>query len=99
MAGDGGIGGAEATAFLTVRRTEAEAADLVKAYAEHVLANGGVEEQTAGADNWARLFNLFGAYELVFARGQTVAGVHEAEKGVAETLGSRLYETLRGRTP
>ncbi len=93
------LGDAEATAFLTVRKSEDEAHALVKAYAEFILANGGEEEQTTGADSWARLFNLFGAYELVFARGQTVAGVHEAEKDVAEKLGSRLYEKLRGKTP
>ena len=93
------LGEAEATAFLSVRKTEAEAADLVKAYAEHILANGGEEEQTAGADSWTRLFNLFGAYALVFARGRTVAGVHEAEKDVAEKLGSKLYENLRGNKP
>ena len=93
------IGEAEATAFLTVRKTDAEAADLVKAYAEHLLANGGVEEQTAGADNWARLFNLFGAYELVFARGRIVAGVHEAEKDAAERLGSMLHKHLGGKKP
>jgi hypothetical protein len=93
------LGESEATAFLSVRKTEAEAADLVKAYAEHILANGGEEEQTAGADSWARLFNLFGAYELVFARGRTVAGVHEAEKDVAEKLGSMLLKNLSDRKP
>ena len=93
------IGEAEATAFLTVRKTEAEAAGLVKAYAAHLLANGGVEEETAGADNWARLFNLFGSYELVFVRGRTVAGVHEAEKDAAEKLGSMLHKALTDKKP
>jgi hypothetical protein len=93
------IGEAEATAFLTVRETDAEAADLVKAYAGHLLSNDGVEEQTAGADNWARLFNLFGTYELVFARGRIVAGVHEAEKDAAERLGSMLHKHLGDKKP
>jgi hypothetical protein len=93
------VGEAEATAFLTVRKTEAEAAELVEAYAGHLLANGGVEEQTAGADNWTRLFNLFGAYELVFARGRTVGGVHEAEKDVAEKLGAILHKHLGPKEP
>lgn len=93
------IGEAEATAFLTVRETGAKAAALVKAYAEHLLANDGVEEQTAGADNWARLFNLFGTYELVFARGRIVAGVHEAEKDTAEKLGSMLLKNLGDKKP
>ena len=93
------IGEAEATAFLAARKTEAEAAQLVKDYAAHLLANGGVEEQTAGADNWTRLFNLFGTYELVFARGRTVAGVHEAEKNTAETLGSMLHKDLGDKKP
>jgi hypothetical protein len=93
------VGESEATAFLTVRKTDAEAADLVKAYAAHLLANGGVEEQTAGADSWARLFNLFGTYELVFANGPTVAGVHEADKVAAEKLGSMLLKNLGGKKP
>ena len=93
-------GDAEATAFLTVRKKDADAAGLVKAYARFLEANGGVEETTAGADSWARVFNLFGTYELVFARGRTVAGIHEAEnKGLAEELGARLYEHLGDRNP
>lgn len=93
------IGNEEAAAFLTVRKTDTEAADLVKAYAKALLANGGVEEQTAGADEWARLFNVFGAYELVFARGRTVAGVHEAGKDAAEKLGSLLLKNLGDKKP
>lgn len=93
------IGEAEATAFLTVRKTDAEAADLVKAYAKALLTNGGVEEQTVGADEWARIFNLFGAYELVFAKGRIVAGVHEAEKDAAEKLGSMLHKRLSDKKP
>jgi hypothetical protein len=89
------IGGAQVTAFLTVRETDADAAELVKAYARFLIANGGAEEQTAGADSRARLFNMFGTYELVFARGRTLAGIHEAEnKGVAEKLGALLCDHL-----
>ena len=94
------IGGAEVTAFLTVRETDADAAELVKSYAGFLVANGGVEEQIAGADNWARLFNLFGTYELAFARGRILAGVHEAEnKDIAEKLGSMLYKYLGDKKP
>ncbi len=92
------FGEAQATGFLTVRPSTGEATELVEAYSKHLIANGGVEEQTAGADSWARIFNLFGAYELVFARGKCVAGVHEADRDTAEQLGSLLYERL-GRNP
>ena len=94
------IGGAEATAFLTVRETDANAAELVKSYAGFLIANGGVEEQIGGADNRARLFNLFGTYELAFSIGRILAGVHEAEnKDIAEKLGSMLYNHLGEKKP
>ena len=41
------IGGAEVTAFLTVRETDADATELAKSYAGFLVANGGVEEQIA----------------------------------------------------
>ena len=89
------IGGAEVTAFLTVRETDADASELVKSYAKFLIVNGGVEEQTAGADNRARLFNMFGTYEQVFVCGRILAGVHEAEsKDIAEKLGSKLVINL-----
>ena len=42
------IGGAEVTAFLTVRETDADASELLKSYAKFLVANGGIEAQTAG---------------------------------------------------
>ena len=94
------IGGTEATAFLTVRETDADAAERLKSYARFLIANDGVEEQIAGADDWARLFNLFGTYELAFARGRILAGVHEAEnKDIAEKLGFMLYKNLSDKKP
>ena len=93
------LGETEATAFLTVCPSSDAAQDQAQAYAQHLLKNGGVEEPTAGADEWARLFNLFGAYELVFVQGRTVAGVHEAEKDDAEKLGARLYQYLGNQKP
>ena len=94
------LGDAETTAFLTVRESAAAAAALAEAYAGFLTANGGVEEPTAGADSWARMFNLFGTYEVVLVCGKTVAGIHEAEnRELAEELGSMLHDHLSGRTP
>jgi hypothetical protein len=88
------------TAFLTVRETDADASELLKSYAKFLVANGGIEAQTAGADNRARLFNMFGTYEWVIVRGRILAGIHEADnKDVAEKVGAMVYRNLGDKKP
>lgn len=90
----------EVTAFLLADGSATQAVEQAKAYAEFLVANGGVEEPAPnGLDN-AQVLNLFGTYEIVFGRGPVVAGVHQVEsREAAERVARRLFDALPGTPP
>ncbi len=91
------IADTEITAFLSKRRSQAEATDLVAAYASFLLANGGSELKLSLDIFGARLVQIMDTFELFFSQANMLAGVHGAEsKEKAEQLGLMLKKNLAG---
>jgi hypothetical protein len=91
------IADTELTAFLSKRRSQAEATDLVAAYASFLLANGGSEVKLSLDIFGARLVQIMDTFELFFSQANMLAGVHGAEsKEKAEQLGLMLQKNLVG---
>ena len=87
--------GAELTAFLSQRKSPAEAAGLVESYSSFLLKFGGTELKSTLNIPGARLVEIMDTFELVFSRGSILAGVHGAEnRKAAEELALMLNQTL-----
>ena len=92
------LDGSEALAFLSTRADAAEATALAEAYAAFLVRNGATE--VADGDGaavlpGARILEVYGSWELVFARGRLLAGVHEAStRAAAVLLAGRLAARL-----
>jgi hypothetical protein len=91
------LGGETVTAFLSRRESPAEADRLAEAYAGFLTDMlGGAPVDPAEAPEGATVVELFGTYEVVFARGALLAGVHEApSRQAAVELARRLYAALQ----
>jgi len=86
----------ELRAFVSVRESPRDAADLASAYHQFLVENGASEVEPGMAIPGARLLNVLDLYELIFTHGKLLAGVHEAEDiDSARELGLRLYAKLR----
>ena len=88
----------EVTAFLSLRRDNYEAKELLEAYQRFLMANGANERQAPNDIPGAKLMELFGTYELVFTNGPYLAGVHQAAnaqaaENLARILSAGLLET------
>ena len=66
------------TAFLSRRKTPAEAEAIAKTYARFLTDNGYAPQEVAGAPQGARIFGMEGSVEIVMTRGNLLAGVHDA---------------------
>ena len=87
----------ELTAFLSQRKSQTEAAELVTAYTSFLLANGGAEVRTSMDIPGAKLVEIMDTFELVFSQGVMLAGVHGAEnRKTAEELAFMLQQNLAG---
>ncbi len=87
-------------AFLTARASPGEAVALAAAYCEFLIDNGGVFEDFSVGIPGARMYNLFGTYELVFSSGKIVAGVHEADSPeAAAKTASALHRRMTRKRP
>jgi hypothetical protein len=83
------------TAFVSLRGTDAEAAQLADAYHRFLLENGGSDVPLEVALPGGRCLQLFDTFEVVFSRGRLLAGVHEAaSREGAQALAARLYQHL-----
>jgi hypothetical protein len=78
-------GNAEVTAFLTGCDDEAKAAALVEAYRKFLLENGGKALPAADA------VELMNSVEIVFAKGNQVAGIHAAPNLEAAEAVARMF--------
>lgn len=89
-------GGSEETAFLSKRANPEEAQALAASYLEFLKTYGG---QAAPPDDrvpGAVIISILDAYEIVFAEGVFLAGVHEStEKESAVNLAQQLYIKLK----
>jgi hypothetical protein len=86
----------EATLFISHRKNAAEAAQLASAYHDFLVAYGGKSLPDQTGIKHARLVHIFDAYELVFAHGRFLAGIHEAaDRKVAEKMAGELLQRLK----
>ena len=90
-----GVGDTELTAFLSQRKSQAEAARLVEAYSSFLTAVGGTELKSNLNIPGVRLVEIMDSFELFFSRGSILAGVHGAEnRQAAEELALMLNQSL-----
>jgi hypothetical protein len=90
------LGGQRLTAYLSHRRTPAEAGKLASTYTAFLLTYGGqnIEEQMPIKD--ARMIKILDTYEIVFSHGSYLAGIREASDiHQAKTLAERLYRRIK----
>jgi hypothetical protein len=89
------MGDTELTAFLSRRKSQAEAARLVESYTSFLTAVGGTELKSNLNIPGAKLVEIMDTFELFFSRGSILAGVHGAEnRQAAEELAQRLNQKL-----
>ena len=87
--------GAALTAFISRRADEPEAATLADSYRQTLLSYGATAIDTDVSVNGAFAVQFFDTYEIVFARGHYLAGVHEADSlEAALALAERLAAYL-----
>jgi hypothetical protein len=90
-----GVGDTELTAFLSRRKSQAEATKLVESYSSFLLKFGGTELKSTLNIPGAKLVEIMDTFELIFSRGTILAGVHGAEnRKAAEELALMLNQTL-----
>ncbi|UCF00196.1 MAG: hypothetical protein JSV82_03760 [Planctomycetota bacterium] len=73
------IEGETVTAFLSKRSEPKDAKMVVENYYNFLIDNGGVVKQAVNKVFEGKVMDFYGTTEIVFAVGQFVAGVHEAE--------------------
>ena len=96
------IAGAEMTAFLSRRADPQEAAGLAGSYVDFLKAYGGEVQASGDPVPGATVVTILDMYEVVFAEGPFLAGVHEApdrDKAVmlAKELAAKLKEVPGAR--
>jgi hypothetical protein len=90
------LNGAELTAFLSRRASAQEAAGWVQNYTDFLKDYGGEAIPTDRPAAGASLVAILDFYEVVFSRGEFLAGVHEAaDREQALALAERLFEHLK----
>jgi hypothetical protein len=89
------VGNTEVTAFLSRRKSQDEATNLVEAYTSFLLTFGGTELKSTLNIPGAKLVEIMDTYELIFNRGSILAGVHGADnRKAAEEIALILNQSL-----
>ena len=89
------VGDAELTAFLSQRKSPAEAVRLVESYTSFLREFGGTELKSTINIPGVKLVEIMDTFELIFNRGSILAGVHGAEnRKAAEELALMLNQSL-----
>ncbi len=89
------ISGHQATAFLSVRASPAQAKELAGAYATFLTGLTGETPKPVDGLDGAVFIDVFGEYEVIFSEGNILAGVHAADDPkTAEDLARKLGEGL-----
>lgn len=67
------------TVFFSKRANAQDAASIAEQYGKFLVENGATIKQTTSEFLKNKVFDFYGATEMVFTTGQFVVGVHEAE--------------------
>lgn len=90
------VGGVSMTAFLSQRKGPGEAAELAESYCRFLVENGATPVDADLQIPGAKLLKVFDTFEVVFSKGNILAGVHEADDGdAAGRLAVQLYGALK----
>jgi len=96
----GGATNADVLAYLEITKTAADAAKLRDAYRSFLLSNGGKEMEAGGAVALGKPINFMDSFEIIFAEGNIVAGVHAApDAASAAKVSQHLADGLRKGKP
>ena len=88
--------GGEMTAFLSRRANPQEARDLARSYVEFLKTYGGEASPSGAPVDGVTVVAILDMFEVVFAQGPFLAGVHEApDREQALSLSGRLAEKLK----
>jgi hypothetical protein len=88
----------KATAFVAERDTPEQAQAEARRYLEFLAANGYQKAQTPGSPGDIPVLALDNSFEMVFAEGRTLAGVHDATSPEAALeLAAKVRTTLKGK--
>jgi len=85
----------EVIAFLSKKTNSSEAQAVAQTYYKFLIDNGGEDKIPKDQSLQAKVLDFYGTTEIVFATGQFVGGIHEAEnQQSAEQLAITLLDTL-----
>lgn len=88
------LNGKELMAFVSACPTASAATALRDGYRAFLLANGG-KDLAATSGELGKAVEIMGGFELIFCRGNYVAGIHSAPtSAAAEQIGSALQKRL-----
>jgi hypothetical protein len=94
------MGGSKLLAFISIRETAENAEALARGYDETLSEFVGKERLKPETHQIPGLViaDVFGEYEIFFARGNIIAGVHSAaDKKLGEGVAAGLYQKISGQ--
>jgi hypothetical protein len=98
LTGEYSLKAGKATGFIAQRDTPAQAQAEVKRYLDFLAANGYQQVQAPGATGDIPVLVLDNSFEIAFAEGRTLAGVHDATSlAAAQELAAKLRTALKGK--
>jgi hypothetical protein len=95
------IRGKKVLAFISIRQDAKNAEELKQGYDNTISEFVGKERLKPETDQIPGLMvaDVFGEYELVFAKGNIIAGIHSApDKTIGEEIAAGLYKQISGLT-
>jgi hypothetical protein len=94
------VNNADVQAFFELTKSPADATALCNAYRSFLLANGGKEIETNSAASLGKPINFMDGFEIVFAQGSALAGIHAAPDAIsAGTVAQELADKLQKGKP
>jgi hypothetical protein len=98
LTGEYSLKSGKATAFVAVRDSPELAREDARRYLDFLAANGYQKVQAPGAPGDIDVLGLDNSFEMVFAEGRTLAGVHDATSiAAAQELAAQLRSGLKGK--
>lgn len=89
------VSGTQVQAFFVPAKNSASALRLFTDYSSFLIDNGAVFETSPANIPGLRMYNVFGTYELLFVKGETLGGVHQADDlGAAVHVAQILFQHL-----
>ena len=90
------VNGSSVTAFVYQAKTPADANEMAAAYRQFLVDNAQAQDIASEYPSLGgAVLDMSGFYEIVFAKNNFVAGVHETEdKNAGELIADKLYQAI-----